>query len=217
VSARLAGWLVFVGLFAALAYYGNFAVGDGGKKGEPLYDYATAIGGLVQYLVILAILLLIGIGTSKRELFALHRPRSWPRALMIGGGVFIGVFALAAALDPILHPGKEQGLVPDRWESQHAGAFVANFLVVVLAAPIVEELTFRGAGFTLLERYGRPLAIVAVGLLFGLAHGLVDALPLLAAFGMGLAYLRARTASVYPGMLLHALFNGVTLIVAVST
>ncbi len=87
----------------------------------------------------------------------------------------------------------------------------------MLAAPIVEELTFRGAGYTLLERYGRPLAIVAVGLLFGLAHGLVDALPLLAAFGMGLAYLRARTASVYPGMLLHALFNGVTLIVAVAT
>jgi len=57
VSARLTGWLVFVGLVAGLAYYGNFAAGGDGKKGEPLYDYATAVGGLAQYLFIFAVLL----------------------------------------------------------------------------------------------------------------------------------------------------------------
>ena len=54
------------------------------------------------------------------------------------------------------------------------------------------------------------------GLLFGAAHGLLVALPILAFFGMVVAWLRVRTDSVYPGMLLHATFNGIALIAAVS-
>jgi membrane protease YdiL (CAAX protease family) len=83
-------------------------------------------------------------------------------------------------------------------------------------APLTEELTFRGLGFSLLERYGTWLAIVVVGVTFGLAHGLVQALPELALFGCALAWLRARTGSVLPGMLLHAVFNALALIAAVT-
>ena len=82
--------------------------------------------------------------------------------------------------------------------------------------PIVEELTFRGLGYSLLARYGRWTAIIATGLAFALAHGLVNAFPLLAAFGIGLAYLRSRVDSVYPGMIVHGLFNAVALTVAVA-
>jgi membrane protease YdiL (CAAX protease family) len=60
------------------------------------------------------------------------------------------------------------------------------------------------------------VAIVVTGVLFGASHGLLEALPILAAFGILLAWLRAKTESVYPGMLLHAVFNGVALIVAVT-
>jgi membrane protease YdiL (CAAX protease family) len=35
-------------------------------------------------------------------------------------------------------------------------------------------------------------------------------------FGLGLAFLRSRTNSIYPGMILHALFNGVALVLAVT-
>jgi membrane protease YdiL (CAAX protease family) len=57
---------------------------------------------------------------------------------------------------------------------------------------------------------------VLVGIAFGLAHGLVEALPFLAAFGAGLAYLRSKVDSVIPGMIVHGLFNAVALVVAVS-
>ena len=60
------------------------------------------------------------------------------------------------------------------------------------------------------------LAIVATGLLFGLTHGLLIGLPVLAFFGIVVGWLRAKTDSVYPGMLLHATFNAVALLVAVS-
>jgi membrane protease YdiL (CAAX protease family) len=210
VSGRLKAWLVFVAGFAAISYLANFASSE--PKGyEPLYHYATAVGGAVTYAVLLAFVLAIAWGAEKRELFALRRPRTKWAA---GGPIVlvVGVLILSAILDPILHPGKEQGLVPSHWQPSHAGAYAANAVVVVVIAPIVEELIFRGMGYSLLERYGRPLAIAAVGLAFGLAHGLVDALPLLVVLGAGLAWLRSKTGSVFPGMATHAIFNGIAVL-----
>ena len=45
-----------------------------------------------------------------------------------------------------------------------------------------------------------------------LYHGLIEALPELALFGLVLAWLRSRTGSVYPGMLAHATFNTIGLL-----
>ena len=52
--------------------------------------------------------------------------------------------------------------------------------------------------------------------MFGLWHGLVEALPVLIIFGTGLAFLRSRTRSIYPGMILHATFNAAALLIAVA-
>jgi membrane protease YdiL (CAAX protease family) len=212
-TGRLVAWTTIVGILATLGYVGRFA---GGKlPQEPLYRWDQFVGGLIQFLVLLGLMLLVAIGAPKREAFALRRPTSWRRAAKIAAGVVVAIVAVSAALDPLLHPDKEQGLAPHGWEPRHAAAFAANFVVVALVAPIVEELTFRGLGFTLLERFGRWPAIVLVGVAFGLAHGLVDALPPLVVFGMCLAYLRSRTESVYPGMILHALYNSLVLLFAV--
>ena len=102
------------------------------------------------------------------------------------------------------------------WRPERATQFAANFVVFSLVGPTVEELTFRGLGYSLLERFGRPTAIVVVAIAFGLAHGLVIGFPILAAFGGALAYLRARTGSLFPGILLHASFNLIALLVAVT-
>jgi membrane protease YdiL (CAAX protease family) len=130
--------------------------------------------------------------------------------------IAIGMTVLTVALDPVLHPGREQGVTPDVWRPDRAAEYVANGLVICIVAPIVEELTFRGLGFSLLVRFGKWTAIILVGVAFALAHGLVEAFPFLAAFGAGLAYLRSRVDSVYPGMIVHGLFNATALTLAVS-
>ena len=48
------------------------------------------------------------------------------------------------------------------------------------------------------------------------AHGLIVAFPVLAFFGLANGVIRVRTDSIYPPMLLHATFNGIALIAAVS-
>ena len=80
---------------------------------------------------------------------------------------------------------------------------------------IVEEATFRGVGQSLLAFPGRYPSILVVGVAFGLAHGLVEARLVLVPCGVALAWLRDRTNSVVPGMLVHGLFNGIALAVAV--
>jgi membrane protease YdiL (CAAX protease family) len=205
---RLYAWIGFVLAIATVNYSARFSSGAPPK--DVLYRWDTAIGSAIEFGIFALVALLIARG--DRDLLALRRPKSWAGALGGAFGVLVGIYVLSAILAPILHPGEEQGLTPDRWDSARAAPFFANAFVVCVVAPFVEELTFRGVGFTLLRaRFGFEPAMVGSALFFGLAHGLVEALPLLVAFGIGLAWLRQRQESTIPGMLLHGTFNAIAL------
>jgi membrane protease YdiL (CAAX protease family) len=214
--ARLAGWTGLVALIAGLNYYGRFSGAH--SSGNEVYQYSAFAGGLVVYLIWLGAVLWI---THPRwKLLALRRPTSISRAAGLAVAAVAAIYVLEAIVSVIPlpeSPGKEQGLAPTHWESAHAGAFAANVVLLAVIAPVVEELTFRGLGQSLLAFLGRWPSIVLVGLAFGVAHGLVEALLVLVPFGIALAWLRSRTNSVYPGMVVHALFNGVALAAAVLT
>jgi membrane protease YdiL (CAAX protease family) len=205
---RLGAWLGFVLALATLNYSARISGGPPPK--DVLYQWENAVGSAIEFGVFLGIMLLIARGAL--ELLALRRPQSWRGALRGALIVLVGVYALSAILGPLLHPGREQGLTPDKWDSSRAAPFFANAFVVCVIAPFVEELTFRGVGYSLLRaRFGVEPAIVVSALVFGLAHGLVEALPLLVAFGIGLAWVRERQDSTIPGMLLHGTFNAIAL------
>lgn len=214
---RLVFWAIFVGLIALLNYSARFAgSGHGTSSRQEVYSYATFVGGIVLYAVWLGIVLLIVV--DRFDLLAFRPPRRWGIALGGALAVIVGILVwegIVSQLPLPESPGKEQGLTPTHWEPSHAGAFAANLVLFVVVAPFVEELTFRGAGQSLLRFLGRAPSILLVGIVFGLAHGLVEALLVLVPFGVGLAWLRDRTSSVVPGMLVHALFNGVALAAAV--
>jgi membrane protease YdiL (CAAX protease family) len=211
---RLVFWAVFVGLIAALNYAARFSGSSGTSRAshEEIYSYSTFAGGTIIYAVWLGIILLIAV--DRFDLLALRPPRSWGRGLALGAGVIVAILAwesITSLLPLPESPGQEQGITNVHWEPAHAGAFAANFALFAVIAPFVEELTFRGAGQSLLRFLGRTPSILLVGLVFGLAHGLVEALIVLVPFGIALAWLRDRTNSVYPGILVHGLFNGAAL------
>src|ERR671910_1007888 len=218
---RLVAWLGFVLALTALNYAGRFAADDT-TDDDIAYQWVSSIGVVVQFGLMLGILLLIARGLPKRELFALRRPSSWKRALGLAALSLVAIYLASLAYTGLLSllgdfdPTEEQGLVPDEWDSSRAAPFVAFFLAVTLLAPVVEELTYRGLGFSMIAPWGVALAIVATGVLFGVTHGLLIGLPVLAFFGIVVGWLRAKTGSVYPGMILHATFNAVALLVAVS-
>lgn len=211
---RLIAWLGFVLALTALGYASRFTGED--PPDDLAYRYEASIAAVVQYGIMLGILLLIARGMPRAETFGLRRPASWPRALGYSAIALVVIWVASGALAPFLDANDEQGFVPDEWDSSRAGAFGAFFVAVAVVAPIVEELTYRGLGFSLLAPYGTWVAIVVTGVLFGASHGLLIALPVLVVFGLAVGWLRAKTASVYPSMILHGIFNGVALIVSVA-
>ena len=214
---KLVAWLTLVGTLTALNYLARLTASDDQDTQDLVYQWSFAVFGVVQFAIMLGLVLWIAGGGPARELLALRRPPSWWRSLGLAVAVFVVTLIVAAATEPLLRGGEEQGLTPEGWDSSRAAPFVANFIVIAGVAPLVEELTFRGLGYSLLEpRLGRWGTIVVIGLLFGLVHGLLRGLPLLAAFGAGLAWMRARTNSVGPPIATHALFNAFALIASVA-
>jgi membrane protease YdiL (CAAX protease family) len=210
---KLTGWVALVGVLTVLGYASRAAGGKPPK--DAAYQYSTAVAGVIQYAIILAVVL--AIARPDWSLLALRRPSSPGRVLATALLVFAAVYATSAIVSAYSDPGREQGLTPAHWDSHRAVQYAVNFVVFVAVAPAVEELTFRGLGYSLLEPLGRVAAVLWVGLAFGLAHGLVEGLPIVIVFGAGLALLRARSNSVYPGMIVHAAFNAIALIVSVTT
>jgi membrane protease YdiL (CAAX protease family) len=95
------------------------------------------------------------------------------------------------------------------------GTLPLQILLIVIAAPVSEEVCFRGMLFGgLRERLPRFAAALICGLIFGGLHALtgISAVPPLIAFGFILALLYEKTGSIVPGILLHMLNNSVALI-----
>jgi len=213
---RLAAWALLVGAVSALEYAARFSgsTSSSSTRNE-VYSYSAFAGGLVFYALILAIAL--AIAYERVDFLALRWPGGHP--LRTAAGVFVSIYVVEVlvTLLPIRNPGNEQGLTPAHWQPAHAGAFAANVVLLAGLAPVIEELTFRGVGQSLLQPFGRWPSIIGIGIAFGLWHGLVQAELVLVPFGIGLAYLRDRTRSVIPGMFVHAAFNGLALALSVLT
>lgn len=216
---RLGFWSAFVAAIALSNYAARFTGGGSGGKGVShlsVYSYSTFADGTIVYALYLGIVLLICI--DRYDLLVLRRPPGWGRALQLALAVIVAnlVWESVVSYLPLPEsPGKEQGITNVHWEPAHAGAFAANLVLFAVIAPFVEELTFRGAGQSLLGFLGRWPSILIVGVVFGLAHGLLEALLVLVPLGIALAWLRDRTTSVLPGMLVHAFFNASALILIV--
>jgi CAAX protease family protein len=95
------------------------------------------------------------------------------------------------------------------------GAVPVQVLLIVIAAPISEEVCFRGMLYGGLRKgMARIPAALVAGLIFGGLHALtgVTAVPPLMAFGFILCLLYEKTGSIVPGIMLHMLNNVVALL-----
>lgn len=95
------------------------------------------------------------------------------------------------------------------------GTWPLQVLLIVIAAPVSEEICFRGMVFGgLRSRLPRIAAALISALIFGALHALtgLSAVPPLIAFGFVLALLYEKTGSIVPGILLHMLNNSVALL-----
>lgn len=83
--------------------------------------------------------------------------------------------------------------------------------IVVIGAPFIEELFYRGLVLRSLQKIAPDwAAIVGCGFIFGASHFQILGLPALAAFGMVLAFIAFRTRRLGMAISAHLAFNAVT-------
>jgi len=92
---------------------------------------------------------------------------------------------------------------------------ILAFLGISAIAPLSEELFFRGFAFPPLRRhFGLWLGAALNGLLFGLLHFTPTVLPPLFFLGFAFCLLYEYSGSIWPGVILHASINTLSLLSA---
>ncbi len=134
----------------------------------------------------------------------------WMFVVMFSYYVLVGLFAQFVVEPKQDDIGGELGVGDDT-------LLVAVLAVVLIAglAPLAEELFFRGFLFSgLRSRMSLWPAALVAGLVFGSVHaltGITTVIPL-AALGVGLCWLYQKTGSLWPSVILHAINNGLALV-----
>lgn len=89
-------------------------------------------------------------------------------------------------------------------------ALWSNFIVMVICAPIAEELIFRKLLIERTIKYGDCVAILFSGLMFGLFHGNLNQFVYAFALGLCYAFIYVKTGKTRYTILLHMLNNFVS-------
>lgn len=80
-------------------------------------------------------------------------------------------------------------------------------IFVCLAAPVGEELFFRGAVLKSLQLYGSKFAIIISAVLFGLVHGNFEQIPFAFFAGLIFGYIAVKTDSLFYPIIFHIINN----------
>ena len=119
-------------------------------------------------------------------------------------------------IDPGLRHRLSQPTSQDTGAAHTLGPVIALVVFLAIAAPLVEELFFRGLLLRSLARVvPAPAAVVLSGLLFGLAHFEPLQFLGLAAVGMVFAALAWYTGRLGPSIGAHMAFNAAAVLTAV--
>ncbi len=180
--------------------------GDLTTFGNVGVQLATAIGFLM---VPMAIAAQRGAATMREVFERLGLRRFRPSALKwmaaaVGAYLLFAMFYALLILEP-----KQEDI------AEGFGALPVQILLIAIAAPISEEVCFRGMLFGgLRERLSRVPAALVAGAVFGALHAItgITAVPPLIVFGFVLCLLYEKTGSIVPGILLHMLNNSVALL-----
>ncbi|MGD9735899.1 MAG: lysostaphin resistance A-like protein [Solirubrobacterales bacterium] len=197
------------GLMLAIPFsiIGNNADGDLTTFGNVGVQAATELGFLLVPMAVAAwhgaatlALILARLGVRRfRPVTALKWVGATILAYLVFNAVYVAVFG---------EPHQED-------IAEGFGAVPVQVLLIVILAPLSEEICFRGMLYGgLRTRLPVVPAALVGGLVFGGLHALtgISAVPPLVVFGFLLCLLYEKTGSVVPGILLHMLNNSVALL-----
>ena len=216
-------WRPITSLFALLGGFGGAILGAvvvgliAGLFGASLTDpppSVSIIGTVVQDICLIGAALYFA-HLAARPLpshFGLRAARPWP-AVGWAALAYTAFYAFTAAWVALLGTKPvDENLPKQLGADKSTVALVAVALLVSVVAPLAEEFFFRGYFYGALRNWNVLGAALITGLTFGAIHAgsaQWEFLLPLAFFGASLCWLRERTGSLYPGIVLHCANNSI--------
>lgn len=176
----------------------------------------TAAAGLVY---LLSALIVIGVPQVIRRMMAtredmgIRRLPTW-RDIALAPVAFVAYFIVSGIVTSIVStvvPGFDINEVQDVGfaDLTHAYEYFLAFLTLVVLAPVAEELLFRGYLYGKLRQWVVIwLAALITSVVFGVVHGQWNVGLDVFVLSLVMCGLREMTGSIWAGMLLHMLKNG---------
>jgi len=148
-------------------------------------------------------------GVAAPRALGLRRPVRSPFGL--AAAAYLGYIVFAVAYSGVVHP-HQKDITRDLGVGHGTLGTVAAGLLILAAAPIAEEVFFRGFMFGgLRRRLSFPVAALVAAAIFGLFHytgpSSLGVLPQLAFLGLALCWVYEETGSIYPTIAIHVVNN----------
>jgi membrane protease YdiL (CAAX protease family) len=213
-------WFGFVGFLAALVCtlvaVGMIAVLAGIGPDDDNATF-TLVATLIQnvFFVGVALVFARSVASPRPWHFGLRRAPLWSTVGWAALGM-LAFYVLTAVYAAIVDPSAEQDVTDSLGVDEGAAGLIAAGLMVMVIAPFVEELFFRGFFYRALRtRFPLIVAAAVDGLVFGFIHfdfGAADGLlllPPLAFLGVILCLVYERTGTLWAVIGMHAFNNAV--------
>lgn len=147
---------------------------------------------------------------SFKKLRAIKYIIAFPLILLV---ILFVIAAITAAFGYI--PPEPAGPPQAKEAYDRIGGLWPSILLSVVLAPFIEELLFRGILFKALSaRWNLLLAIAVSSFIFAVIHLNPPQIIGAAIIGPYLCFMYHRLGSIYPGMVLHALWNSLVIFIA---
>ena len=117
------------------------------------------------------------------------------------------IFVISFLCKLILFEYEEQKMVLEIKKNFYNNLFI-NFLLIIIVAPIIEEIVFRGLFYKTLKKFVPFIqASIISSLIFAIIHENILSFTILFLFSLYLTWIYERTNSILYPILTHSIFN----------
>jgi sodium transport system permease protein len=179
----------------------------------------TTVVTLIAFIATPALIMAIVLTRNPRKtlLLRMPKPSALSMAILLAFAIHPAGVALAEGVKALYPVGADMGA-----QMREMGTIIGQapslwsvLFVLAIMPAICEELAFRGFILSGLRHVGRKwTAILISAVLFGAAHGVWQQSLTACVLGLVIGYLAVQSGSLLPGLLFHAIYNGLSLSLA---
>ena len=183
--------------------------------------YAGTLTGLLMAIIFTAGVYVIALrphNLSWRAVGFNTFQKSYWKSIIFWTGMLIVISVLIVIIMELLGGTTENTKTESLQNNMGIWSILIAFVSAAIISPIYEEIFYRGFLYRWFRvKWGVPAGILLSSFVFMLVHiPTYNTLPINFLSGVIFSWTYEKTKSIYPGMIIHAVFNGIAVVLTVT-